>query len=443
MHQTRSASHMQHKQSRQGFTLIELLIVMGVIAALVAMSYTVIANYTESAQSVSTKATLLKIDELLSRRVEAFDRFIGRSAEFNSVVQKAYKRLASQSGTPGHIIVSKPVLRTLLKKYLFAYHFPQTYLEVHEAIESPQVFLGVNLPPGLLPREPMLRYFYPTATSLPIPFTQCAGAVAGAEPTAEDNGELLYFILTHATFPGAETVDDDLFGIRELLDQDNDGLSSMYDAWEQPLRFYRWPTRLFRPAGTAGPLALDDGRANGAGRLFPGLPEIPREPARCLFRLWDSNRTYWAGEIVGFVQSGKVLYYRAITENSGVEPGSDASKWLAARIDVLGIDPDDPFDILGYTAIRIPAFAPVISPAILHDRNTFHAPFVVSSGPGLNWGLANPCPPRWLNAGESFTDYYNDSAISAWRTTGRLAEPNRVDFLDDHIASRNVRPQSR
>jgi hypothetical protein len=146
---------------------------------------------------------------------------------------------------------------------------------------------------------------------------------------------------------------------------------------------------------------------------------------------------------VGYSQGGKVLYYRAITENSGVEPGSDASKWLAARIDVLGIDPDDPFDILGYTAIRIPAFAPVISPAILHDRNTFHAPFVVSSGPGLNWGLANPCPPRWLNAGESFTDYYNDSAISAWRTTGRLAEPNRVDFLDDHIASRNVRPQSR
>jgi len=423
--------------------LIELLIVMGVIAMLVAMSYTVIANYSESAQSVSTKSTMLKIDELLGRRVEAFDRFIGRSAEFNAVIQKVYKRLASQSGTPGHIVVSKPALRTLLKKYLFSYHFPQTYLDVQEAIESPKVFLGVNLPPSLLPREPMLRYFYPTANSVPVPFTLCKGAVAGEEPTAEDNGELLYFILTHATFPGAETVDDDLFGVRELIDQDNDGLMSMYDAWGQPLRFYRWPTRLFRPAGAAGPLALDEGRVNGAGRLFPGLPEIPREPSRCLFHMWNSNRTYWAGEVVGFVQNGKVRYYRSITESSGIAPGSDNTKWLPARIDVLGIDPDDPFDILGYTAIKVPPFAPVISPAILHDRNTYHAPYVVSAGPNQNWGLANPCPPRWPNAGESFSDYYNDSSIDAWRTTGRLSEPTRVDFLDDHIASRNVRPQSR
>jgi len=454
IHHAMSTISTQDREPRDGFTLIELLIVMGVIAALVAMSYTVIANYTESAQSVSTKATLLKVDELLSRRVEAFDRFIERSTEFNSVIQQAHKRLARQSGTPGHIVVSKPFLRILLRKYLYSFHFPQTYLDVHEAVQSPKQFLGVNLPPGLLPREPMIRYFYPTANTFPIPFTKCKGAVAGAEPTSEDNGELLYFVLTHATFPGAETIDDDIFGARELLDQDDDGLLSMYDAWEQPLRFYRWPTRLFRPTGAQGPLGLDNGRAYGAGRLFPGLPEIPREPARCLFRLWDSGRTYWAGEIVGFVQGGKVLYYRAITESSGVEPGSDTDKWLPARIDVLGIDPDDPFNILGYTLVKVnanqnipdnvkTAFAALIAPAILHDRNTYHAPFVVSSGPSLNWGLASPVPPRWPAAGEKLSDYYSDNSIKLWSTIGRLGEPNNFDVLDDHIASRNVRPESR
>lgn len=453
MHHAKSNISTQHRQLRGGFTLIELLIVMGVIAALVAMSYTVIANYTESAQSVSTKATLLKVDELLSRRVEAFDRFIDRSTEFNSVIQQAHKRLASRSGTPGHIMVSKPFLRILLKKRLYSYHFPQTYLDVHEAVQSPKVFLGVNLPPGLLPREPMIRYFYPPLNGFPIPFAKCKGAVAGAEPTAEDNGELLYFVLTHATFPGAETIDDDIFGARELRDQDGDELLSMYDAWEQPLRFYRWPTRLFRPTGAQGPLGLDNGRNFGAGLLVPGLPEIPREPGRSLFPLWDSNRSYWAGEIVGFVQGTKVLYFRAISESSGVEP-TTTSKWLPARIDVLGIDPDDPFNILGYTLIKVnanqhipdsakTAFAALIDPTVLHDRNTYHAPFVVSAGPGLNWGLSSPVPTRWPKAGEKLSDYYSDSPIILWSTRGRLGEPNSSDFLSDHIASRNVRPESR
>ena len=39
----------------------------------------------------------------------------------------------------------------------------------------------------------------------------------------------------------------DLKGV-EIVDTDGDGLMEIVDAWGQPLRFYRWPTCLFRPA---------------------------------------------------------------------------------------------------------------------------------------------------------------------------------------------------
>ena len=35
-----------------------------------------------------------------------------------------------------------------------------------------------------------------------------------------------------------------------VADIDADGLIELLDGWGQPLRFYRWPTRLVRPAGS-------------------------------------------------------------------------------------------------------------------------------------------------------------------------------------------------
>ena len=39
------------------------------------------------------------------------------------------------------------------------------------------------------------------------------------------------------------------FTAQEVADTDDDGLLEFVDAWGEPLRFYRWPTRMIDKAG--------------------------------------------------------------------------------------------------------------------------------------------------------------------------------------------------
>ena len=51
---------------------------------------------------------------------------------------------------------------------------------------------------------------------------------------------------------GVAPVGVDAFLEQEIADTDNDGLPEFVDAWGNPLRFYRWPTRLIKPFGQYG-----------------------------------------------------------------------------------------------------------------------------------------------------------------------------------------------
>jgi hypothetical protein len=111
-----------------------------------------------------------------------------------------------------------------------------------------------------------------------------------------------------------------------------DGVFEIADAWQQPLRFYRWPTRL----------------VNG---------NVPQDMT------WDGNA------------ARKTLMQDAPASNA------DPSK----EID-LKVDPDDR---AGYISAPHPLYkVPLV--AFFHDPTTWHAPLVVSAGADGVLGIAEP-----------------------------------------------------
>ena len=192
--------------SRQrGFTLVELMIVITVIALLVGLLGVVIANYLTQAREAATVATIKKIHALLEQRTEAFDRAMDRTedlkpADYRTLVTQKRTQLRNQ----GVVSVTPEQLRILVRKEFKQREFPQ---------------------------------------------------VSGTPPTTQkqkeaESSEQLYIMLTKARIGGAAPVDAGEFLAGELGDTDGDGRMEFLDGWGQPLRFYLWPTRLFKSNGT-------------------------------------------------------------------------------------------------------------------------------------------------------------------------------------------------
>ena len=173
----------------RGFTLLELLVVIGLIAFLVSMTVAVVSGVIAGSREKATKATLKKIDGLLTQRMDAFT--MGREAQ----------DLKGQTRQ-----------KVIDQKALFKKGFPQTLSEI---------------------------------ATLPSNY------VAANDDPATQSSEAMYLFLTTLESFGQPAIDEDAFSSNEVQDTDNDGLMEFVDGWGRPLRFYRWPTRLIRPADPA------------------------------------------------------------------------------------------------------------------------------------------------------------------------------------------------
>lgn len=282
--------HASHKvrfraSSGAGFTLIELLIVLGLMTAMVTIAViVVVSNSITQARIAATKATLLKIDGLLQQRLEAFRMFM-ETPHGRARLQSKLSAKQQELQTLG---ISNPPSRfveLLVYKDLFKAAFPQTADD--------------NL------------------TALP-----------GNAANAAESAELLYWMLTQADVFGVPPVDDSEFSASEVGDTDGDDRKEFVDAWGQPLRFYRWPTRLIRPdgPGTAINRPL-------ASLLIAGLPSPP-------------------------------------TQTGDVDP--------------LAFDPDDRIGLYNNQ------LTPQQYENLVHTPDTYHVPLVVSAGPDKDLGLAEP-----------------------------------------------------
>jgi len=200
---------------RRGFTLVELLVVIAIITILAALSISVVYGVMSNARESATNALLTKIEGRMKDRMQTL----------SGLDYAQYESRASSVG------FSNPAEKKVIaKKLALLEAFPQTWEEVdlyHQAWAA----------------EIVSKY-----------------GANKFDPTTE-SAEVLYYILTEGPtvgrgkrklISGVSQIEADEFSAQETADTDGDGLLELVDGWEQPLRFYRWPTRLIRPLGFDG-----------------------------------------------------------------------------------------------------------------------------------------------------------------------------------------------
>lgn len=364
-------------RSRRGFTLLELLIVIAVIGTLMSLTILVMNGMTDRALREATKATIQKINGLLQQRIESFDRAFRnerREVAIQNVRDVLEPVIAAAKGAP-HSLEDEPAVAILAKKLEFRFQFPQ---RVEDRLGAPNgrdpQAAGTGLTAVDLPQSLYERIAFPVARTQLIEETGGTPTEADINARVNENwarhdrdtesAELLYFALIRSESFGATVSGIDQFSGSEVADTDNDGLPEFIDAWGNPLRFYRWPTRL----------------------VDPNAP-VPFDPV-----LSDPNDATDTRVITGDERRVAGILLKGLPP----APGTIGS---ALQREYLLVDPDDPVGIL-YTFLENPQYVNLgvdlqdyINEDFFHTIDTFHTPLIVSAGVDGNLGLYEP----WRN----------------------------------------------
>lgn len=312
--------------TRRGFSLLELLIVIGIIAILATLSIVVMQGTLNQAREDATAMTITKVSELLEERITAFDRAANRaiiSAEGDQLERDAKGFFGFPNASAEPRLLRRRVAEIIARKRLFRTFFPQRFGEMPDLLDA----TGAASPNGIPDDIEQKTTFDPT---LHNPVTE--------------NAEVLYFMLTQMPVFGVTPVGADAFNSGEVQDTDGDGLPEFVDAWGNPLRFYRWPTRLI----DADALDLD-----------PGTPGV------------QSAITAKERELA-------TLLIRGLPNTNGITR------------DPLLVDPDDTIGRIGFELLRLPPLVSAYNQASFHTVDVFHTPLIVSAGADGVLGLFEP-----------------------------------------------------
>jgi prepilin-type N-terminal cleavage/methylation domain-containing protein len=339
---------------RKGFSLVEVLVVMGIIAFLTAAIVVVLPRVANASKVAATRATIKKVDELLNDRINGFRRYIQTQDQQAGTGIPSYVDLGLVQQLGG--LPALPAAKLVGMKQLFRAKFPQSYAEL-------------NPPPS------------PSA----------------GHKTSTESAACLYIILTQmAIFDTEPPSATDLRGL-EVADTDGDGLLEIVDAWGQPLRFYRWPTRLIRPnPETASVTGFVESNPSPL-TLFMGAAA-----ARAPLAVWGSGKTYSLGANVlpgpPPQTSPFSFIYKCAAATSPYQSGSTQPTWPVvagatvadqnltwqAVQDPLSVDPDDPQGIIPTGVV---SETPTASSVIIETPNTWNMTLIVSCGPDGLLGL--------------------------------------------------------
>ncbi len=372
------------------------------------MSVVVFLGILNQAEEEATSATIQKVNRLLEQRVEAFERSF-KGARRTTAIQMMRSLLADPNSdgdfTDGIFGVTDAVIEILAKKALFRHEFPQRIADrTAFGVFSESTFSDTGVPTSiyLAVCAPIARQQLGLPDTTPLTDNDVKNAVKAnfskhsASPDTESS-ELLYFFLLKSGSYGATSVDTDRFSDQEIKDSDEDGLPEFVDAWGNPLRFYRWPTR-----------------------LIDVNPPVPFQPV--LTNLADATDTP-----PRVIEQAERNVANLILK--GLPPAPTSLPNGALPRDLMLIDPDDPIGRI-YTELErldgtngTAVFRLHFNEASYHTPDTFHAPLVISAGPDGKLGLYEP------------NDTANFGNLAAYNNT--LTVDQIIDVLMDNITSRN------
>ena len=420
---------LQKSNRQSGFTLLELLMVITIIGILMSMSFVVMLGFLETAEVEATSATIQKLSRLMEQRTEAFERaFTGVRKQQTMLAMR--KLLADPNldldQTDGIFGVYDEAVEILAKKALFRFEMPQRFSErllfgdpgtivaglpnsIYRAIAAPRARTVLGLP---------------TTTDLTnAAIVSEVGAKWANHNPLTESAELLYFSLFASGSYGSSSVDADRFTDLEIRDTDNDGLPEIVDAWDQPLRFYRWPTRL-----------ID---WNPPSPFQPNLANVS-DPTDVLMNIDTDNDNIPDTTIGQRVITGDQRAVAGILLK-GLPPLPSAFPNGVLPRDLLLTDPDDPVGTLYSELERLnglngfPLLAAEFNEAEYHTPDTFHAPLIVSAGPDKAIGLYEPNDTANLGNLAAYNTDLNGNG-----TRGEVADfAAMLDLITDNITSRN------
>jgi prepilin-type N-terminal cleavage/methylation domain-containing protein len=354
---------------RSGFTLVEIMMVITVIAVLMTLTIGVVGKFIDNARHSATESTLSKIQSMMDSRRQAFERLINRRG---FLVGSAEYQIAGSGGTFG---LSGENQKIVARKILQMKYFPQTSEDLTLMVTQ---FYKNNAA-----AQAQLVLMYPSLfqpnTSPPVPLTGLS------------NAEILYAMLTQGAVIGDSPLGTDSFSASEVKSDATigAGLPFFIDAWGQKIRFYRWPTRLFRSGGV-----LSNGSLAAITHSEAPNPTSSNTDAAKSFDTTNAKFAF-----------------------------STLPVFTGNLFNDLARDPDDPLK----SALSMGTIVtPTVFEAAFHTPATFHMPLIISAGPDQQLGLLEPDTPTATNA------------------NGRLAlldpsDAGALDKLMDNIVSASIK----
>jgi prepilin-type N-terminal cleavage/methylation domain-containing protein len=398
----------KQSSTRSAFTLLELLIVIAIIALLMGISFSVMYGLVSQAEEEATIATVRKVDALLQQRIEAFDRTF-KGNKKTSAVNGISVLLASQN----IFGVRDDVKEILAKKALFRFEFPQR-IDERRLFGDPDtvvtglpdtIFRAVAAPNA---RQQLVNEGNATPSDTDIQNRVISNWANHRSET--ESAALLHFALLASDSYGVGAVDGDRFTDKEVADTDGDGLPEFIDAWGNPLRFYRWPTRLIDITAPS-----------------PFVPVLGN-PA-------DSTDTR---QIVGQERELANLLFKGLSP-----PPLPLPNGVLPR-DLLLTDPDDAVGRLYSELERLdgndgrPLFATEYNESKYHTPETYHTPLIVSAGSDGVLGLREPNDTDFSNG-----IFGNLAQLAGTTVLSPTPSVEVRDQLTDNITNRNRRAGGR
>lgn len=474
------------RQGNRGFTLLELLIAVSVIAVLAGLSVTVMIGISDQANEAATVTTIQKVNRLMEQRQEAFSRAFPAvefqwATDFQGFVAQV---IATQEGEPvarvraliQRFAADSEVWRILGRKAAFRFEFPQRMSFASST--TPNVTMsGVDLMPGgiggfndansnsipdnfefqlarPIARQQLIDEGALPATPVPVLTNAAVTTRVGElwaihiqnelnanDPAQTDvhsteSSELLYFMMFHSGSYGASSTGEANFRRNEIADTDGDGFPEFVDAWDQPLRFYRWPTRLIDPSLSPAAFRVPNLPVIDAEELTDLQMTIGKDGIASVIgaRTVDDDERRVADSIIRGLPRRLEFSTAYLTAMAAAQDNTAITDDVVVLIppDPLLRDPDDPAGFL-YSLLEtgLPLgtasvdMSNIFNETQYHTPDTFHAPLIVSAGSDGLLGLYEP------------SDTGNLGHLAMYDLSVSLDDI--IDRLSDNLSSRNRR----